>query len=88
MSVIKVIELVAESSQSWEAAAKEAVREASLSVQDIQQVNISDLQAIVENGRIVRYRVNAKISFLVHEHEPREIKRNWVGADHQFILKL
>ena len=87
MSVVKVIEIMAESDQSWEAAAQEAIREASLSVQDIQQISISDFQATVENGNIIRYRVDARISFLVHNHEPRETQRSRVGADHQFILK-
>ncbi|MFA0816222.1 MAG: dodecin family protein [Anaerofustis sp.] len=87
MSVVKVIEIVAESDHSWEAAAQEAVREASLSVQDIRNVEISNFQATVENGRIACYRVDAKVSFTVHDHEPRGTQRSKVGADHQFILK-
>ncbi|HCW72563.1 dodecin family protein [Proteiniclasticum sp.] len=65
MSVIKVIEILAESKEGWEAATKEAVREASKSVKNIKSVYVKDMQAIVEGGEIVNYRVNVKISFKV-----------------------
>lgn len=70
MSVIKVIELLAESKEGWEAATKEAVREASKSVKNIKSVYVKDMQAIVENGEIVTYRVNVKISFKVDFKDP------------------
>ena len=65
MSVVKVIEILAESTESWEAATKDAVLEASKTVHDIQTVYVSGFQAIVEGNKIVKYRVNAKISFIV-----------------------
>jgi flavin-binding protein dodecin len=67
MSVVKVIEILAESNESWEAAAKAAVAEASKTVKHIQSVYIKEMQAIVEGNEIVKYRVNAKISFVIHE---------------------
>lgn len=67
MSVVKVIEILAESNESWEAAAKAAVAEASKTVKNIQSVYIKEMQAIVEGNEIVKYRVNAKISFVIHE---------------------
>ncbi|MDW7670274.1 MAG: dodecin family protein [Bacillota bacterium] len=67
MAVVKVIEILAESSDSWEAAAKAAVAEASKTVKNIQSVYIKEMQAIVEGNEIVKYRVNAKISFIIHE---------------------
>ena len=66
MSVVKVIEILAESTESWEAATQDAVSEAAKTVEDIQTVYIESFQAVVENNKIVRYRVDAKISFLVH----------------------
>ena len=65
MSVVKVIEVLAESNEGWEAATKEAIAEASKSVHNIKSVYIKEFQAIVEDNKITRYRVNAKISFLV-----------------------
>ena len=68
MAVVKVIEILAESETSWEDAARQALTEVSRTVRNVKTIYITDLQAIVENNRITRYRVNAKVSFLV---EPR-----------------
>ena len=67
MSVVKIIELLAESPESWEAATQVAVTEASKTIHHIKNVYIQDMKAFVENGKIVRYRVNAKISFVVND---------------------
>ncbi|MFZ6030155.1 MAG: dodecin family protein [Chloroflexota bacterium] len=65
MSVVKVIELLAQSNESWEAAAQDAVTQTSKTIHNIQSVYVKDFQAVVENDKIVDYRVNVKISFLV-----------------------
>jgi flavin-binding protein dodecin len=67
MAVVKVIEILAESEEGWEAAAQEAVTESAKTVRNIKSVYIKDFQAIVEGNEIVNYRVNAKISFVVQE---------------------
>lgn len=67
MAVVKVIEILAESDQSWEAATQEAVAEAAKTVRNIKSAYIKDFQAIVVDSEIVNYRVNAKISFVVQE---------------------
>jgi flavin-binding protein dodecin len=65
MAIVKVIEVLAQSNQSWEDAAQQALTEASQTVRNIQSIYIKEFQAIVENNRIVNYRINAKISFLL-----------------------
>ncbi len=65
MSVAKVIEVLAQSEKSWEDATQQAYKEASKSVRDIQTIYVREFQAIVENGKIAQYRVNAKITFVV-----------------------
>lgn len=65
MAVIKVIEIMGDSTDSWEAAAGEAVAEAAKSVKNIRSVWVKDQSATVENGKIDRYRVTCKISFEV-----------------------
>lgn len=65
MAIVKVIELLSESVNGWEAATQEAVSQASKTISNIQSVYISNMQAIVEDNKIVNYRVNAKISFIV-----------------------
>lgn len=63
MAILKVIEVLAESDQGWEHAAQEALREASKTVENIRSVYIKEFQATVENNKITKYRINAKISF-------------------------
>ena len=65
MAVVKVIEILAESTKSWEDATQIAVTEASKTVKNIQSVYVKDFQAVVDDGLITRYRVDAKISFIV-----------------------
>jgi flavin-binding protein dodecin len=67
MAVVKVIEILAESTEGWEAATDEAFKEAAKTVRNIQSIYIKDFQAIVEGDKIAKYRVNAKISFLVQQ---------------------
>lgn len=65
MAVVKVVELLAESANGWDAAAQEAVTEASKTIDNIQSVYIENMQAVVENNKITNYRLNVKISFIV-----------------------
>ncbi|MBK5252141.1 MAG: dodecin domain-containing protein [Peptostreptococcaceae bacterium] len=67
MAILKVVELLSESETSWEAAAQEAVKVAAKTVDNIKSVNIGNFQAIVEDNKVVKYRVNAKVSFIVHD---------------------
>jgi flavin-binding protein dodecin len=64
VSVAKVIEILAEG-DTIEAAAQSAVTEAGKTLRNIRTVYISDFQGIVEDGRISRFRVNAKVTFVV-----------------------
>ena len=65
MSMVKVIEVIAESKKSWDEAAENAVKEASRSVRNIKSLYVQEMQAIIEDGKISMYRVNAKISFVI-----------------------
>jgi flavin-binding protein dodecin len=68
MAIVKVIEVLAESDQSWEHATQLALQEASKTIQDIQSIYIKEFQAVVKNNQISAYRVDAKVSFIVHEN--------------------
>jgi flavin-binding protein dodecin len=69
MAIVKVIELLAESSDSWEEAARYAVLEASKTIRNIRSVYVKDLQATVEGYEIRTFRLCAKISFVVEGDE-------------------
>ena len=64
-NVVKVIEVMSESATSWEDAVVSAVERASETVHGIKSVYVDNFNAKVENGRIVEYRIDAKISFLL-----------------------
>lgn len=66
MAVLKVIEVLANSDNSWEDAAKNAVAHASKSVKNIKSVYINEQSATVSDGKMVNYRVNVKITFEVN----------------------
>lgn len=63
MTMLKVIEVLAESNKSWEDAAQQAVSNASKTVRNIKSIWIENFEATVENGKLKSYRVNAKITF-------------------------
>jgi flavin-binding protein dodecin len=65
MAVHKVIEVLSQSNESWEDAAQLAVQDAAKTLKGIKSIYISHLQGDVEKGKIVRFRVNAKITFEV-----------------------
>lgn len=69
MAIVKVIEILAQSPDSWEAATEEALREASRTVRNIRNIYVKEFQAVVEDDEIVNYRVNAKVSFLVGDSD-------------------
>ncbi|KAB7740510.1 dodecin domain-containing protein [Parvibaculum sedimenti] len=63
--MLKVIEVLAESDKSWEDAAASAVKAAAKTVHGIKSIYIQDMEASVKDNKIVTYRINAKISFLL-----------------------
>lgn len=66
MSLAKVIEVLAEGS-TMEEAVQNAVSQASKTVHNIKSVYVQETQGIVENNKVVKYRINAKISFVLED---------------------
>lgn len=66
MSLAKVIEVIAEG-ETIEQAVENAVKQASETVQNIKSVNCENIQGIVTNNGIEKYRVNAKVTFVVNK---------------------
>jgi flavin-binding protein dodecin len=64
MAVVNVVELLAESEQSWEDAARQAVAEAVKTIRHVRSVYVKEFQATVENDRVTSFRVNVKVSFV------------------------
>lgn len=62
-SVYKVIEIIGTSNESWEKAAAKAVETASKSLQDLRVAEISELDMVIDNGKVQAYRARIKLSF-------------------------
>jgi hypothetical protein len=63
MAIHKVIEVLSQSNKSWEDAAQLAVTDAGKTVKNIKSIYIKNMEAVVKDGKIVQYRINAKITF-------------------------
>ena len=63
MSVYQVIELIGSSSDSWELAAQNAVKEASKSYKDLRVAEVVEMDVLIENGVIIAYRTKLRLSF-------------------------
>ena len=62
-SVYKVIELVGTSTESWEKAASAAINRAAKSIRDLRVAEVSELDMVIENGKVSAYRAKVKVSF-------------------------
>ena len=67
MAVVNVVELLAESGESWEDAVRQAVAEATKTLRGITSVYVQEFQATVDNDRVKNFRVNVKVSFVLEE---------------------
>jgi flavin-binding protein dodecin len=67
MSIVRSIEVIAQSPNGFDEACRDAIREASQTLRGIQSFWIKNAECIVENDQITMFRVNGKISFLVEE---------------------
>lgn len=63
MAVLKVLEIMANSTESWEDATKNAIKEASKTVKHIKSAYIREQSVVVKNDAVSEYRVTVKISF-------------------------
>ena len=62
-SVYRVTEVIGTSSESWEAAARNAVETAAKSVRDLRVASVKQADLTIENGKVSSYRVRLDISF-------------------------
>ena len=65
MAILKVIEILSESDQSWEDATNSAVKKASESVKNIKSAFVQSQSVTVKGGKVDKFRTNVKITFAV-----------------------
>ena len=62
-TVYRVTEVIGTSSNSWEDAARNAVRTAAGSLRDLRIAEIEKLDVKIEDGKIVQFRTRMALSF-------------------------
>jgi dodecin len=62
-SVYRVTEVIGVSTESWEDAARNAVRMVSKSVRDLRIAEVIRKDVTIENGQVVTFRVRLGVSF-------------------------
>jgi dodecin len=62
-SVYRVTEVIGASSDSWEAAAANAVQTAARSIRDLRVAEATRFDVTIEDGKVAEYRVRLDISF-------------------------
>ena len=62
-SVYRITELVGTSKNSWEEAARNAVHTASQSLRDLRVAEVTKMDMVIENGRVVAFRSRVSLSF-------------------------
>ena len=63
MSIAKVLEVISEG-ETIEAAIKSAAKEVSNTLENVCQVNVDHIEAIIEKGKVVKNRVACKVTFI------------------------
>ncbi|TXT55196.1 MAG: hypothetical protein BAJATHORv1_40106 [Candidatus Thorarchaeota archaeon] len=67
MSVVKVIELIGESPESWEHATRNALEVANKSIRNIVGIDVDHFTAKVKEGKIAVFRANVRVAFKYEE---------------------
>jgi dodecin len=63
MSVYRVTDVIGTSTESWEAAARNAVETAASTVRELRVAEVVRQDVTIENGQVTSYRVRLAISF-------------------------
>ena len=67
MSVARVTEITSSSKKSFQDAIEKGIQRASKTLKNVEGAWIQDQKIVVEDGKIVAYRVNMKVTFILAE---------------------
>ena len=65
MSVAKIIEITAESTESFERAIRTGIEEASKHLKNIEGAWVKEQKVVVNDGKITGFRVDMKVTFVM-----------------------
>lgn len=67
MSVARVTEIISGSKKGFEQAIEKGIERASQTIENIKGAWIKDQQVVVEDGKIVEYRVTMMVTFVLRD---------------------
>lgn len=67
MSVARVTEISATSSESFEQAVNDGVRRATSTLRGVEGAWVKDMNVLIEDGNITGYKVNMAVTFLLED---------------------
>ncbi|MER9438256.1 dodecin family protein [Mesorhizobium sp. M0618] len=67
MSVARVTEIASSSNKSFQDAIEQGIARASKTLKNVEGAWIQDQKIVVQDGKIVAYRVNMKVTFILAE---------------------
>jgi flavin-binding protein dodecin len=67
MSVARVTEIISSSTKSFEDAVNQGVKRANKTLRNVRGAWVQDQQVKVSDGKIVEYRVNLKVTFVLED---------------------
>ncbi len=65
MAVMKVVEIMSDSTKSWEDATDNAIERAGKSIKGIKSAYVQSQSVVVKDNKVTAYRVNLKVTFEV-----------------------
>lgn len=67
MSVAKVTEIIASSKESFDDAVRIGIARACKTLKNVSGAWVQDQKVTVSNGKVVEYRVNLKVTFVIED---------------------
>ena len=67
MSVAKVTEIIASSKDGFDDAIKKGVKRANKTLKNVQGAWVDNQKVVVKDGKIVEYRVNMRVTFILED---------------------
>ena len=67
MSVARVTEISATSSESFDEAVKDGINRATSTLRGVEGAWVKDMNVLIEDGNIIGYKVNMAVTFLLED---------------------
>lgn len=67
MAVARITEVIGSSSKSWDDAVHSALKRANKTIRGLTGIEVTKMNAQIDNGKISEYRAHVKITFILED---------------------